>query len=266
MQKAINRALRKSERSLCLRLPVIDYSIALDLQHRLVEARHSGIIDKDVILILEHPDVFTLGRRGGLENLTVSETFLKRLEIRVIQTKRGGNITFHGPGQLICYPVIDLKAAGFKVVDFVEGLEEIMLQLAADWGIDARRNQKNRGVWIGNSKLGSIGIAIRRGISFHGFAFNVNMSLLPFNWINPCGIKDIGITTMERELGQKVPMHEVAEHLNKHIRAVFNLDLVMTSLPSLLNLLTVYPKVDGHSSTENIFPGALNDYRSSERD
>ena len=126
----------------------------------LVDARKKRIIDRDLILLLEHPPVFTLGRRGGLDDLTVSPDLLKKSGIPVVQVERGGVITFHGPGQLIMYPIIDLNAARMRVVDYVEKLEEIMIRAVVDSGIIAERNPLNRGIWVGNKKLGSIGIAV----------------------------------------------------------------------------------------------------------
>ncbi len=182
---------RSGKTWLCVELPVTDYREAWDLQTGLVAARNSGVLASDVLLLLEHAPVFTLGRRGGLENLTVSEEFLKEAGVPVVHVERGGNITYHGPGQLVGYPILDLHASGLTVSDYVERLEEIMIRTAAHWGVAAGRNPINRGVWVGNSKLGSIGVAIRHGISFHGFAFNVSLSLEPFGWINPCGLRGI---------------------------------------------------------------------------
>jgi len=221
------------KRWLCIELPAIEYREAWNLQSNLVAARKDKIIDTDIILLLEHPPVFTLGRRGGLKNLTVSPDFLEKAGIPVIHVERGGNITFHGPGQLVVYPIIDLRLVRMRVIDYVQSLEEVMIRAAADWGIKAERNPINRGVWVDNNKLGSIGIAIRRGICFHGIAFNVNLSLKPFGWINPCGLQDIGITSMEKELSRKVSMNQVRETVKSHIEAVFGVELIMTSLKEL---------------------------------
>ena len=218
---------------LCIELPATEYKEAWHLQSHLVDAKYNKILHENVVLLLEHPPVFTLGRRGGLNNLSVSENFLKKAVIPVIQVERGGNITFHGPGQLVMYPIINLQAAKLSVVHYVENLEEVMIRTAADWGITAVRNPINRGVWVGNKKLGSIGIAIRRGICFHGMAFNVNISLKPFEWINPCGLQDTGITSMEHELSRKVSMKRVRERVKHHLEAVFGVSLIMTGLEKL---------------------------------
>jgi lipoate-protein ligase B len=218
------------KRWLCIDIPAMGYGEAWNLQGRLVAARKDKTIDTDVILFLEHPPVFTLGNRGGLNNLTVSESFLEKAGIPVIQVERGGDITFHGPGQLVVYPIIDLRGARLTVVDYIENLEQVMIRAAADWGINAVRHPMNRGVWVGNNKLGSVGIAIRRGIAFHGMALNVNLSLRPFGWINPCGLQDTRMTSMERELSRKVLMNQLRQRVKYHLKAVFGVDLVMTGL------------------------------------
>jgi lipoate-protein ligase B len=217
---------RTTKNWLCTELPITQYREVWDLQSRLVAARKTGALDTNVILLLEHHPVFTTGRRGGLNNLSVSEAFLKEQGVEVIQVERGGNITFHGPGQLVMYPIIDLQNAGLRVVEYVHKLEEIMIGTARDWGIVAERNPLNRGVWVGKSKLGSVGIAIRRGISLHGAAFNVNVSLKPFEWMKPCGLQDVTATSLEQQLSSSVSMSHVRESLKEHLSAVFEIDLV----------------------------------------
>ncbi len=220
----------------CVQLPLTDYREAWRLQIDLVTARWEKRLDTDVVLLVEHPPVFTLGRRGGMGNLTVSENVLKERGIPIIQVERGGDITFHGPGQLVIYPIVDLTAARLGVTDYVEMLEEAIIRVAADWGITANRNPLNRGVWVGNSKLGSIGIAVRHGISFHGVALNVNLSLEPFAWIHPCGLKGIEITSLEKELGRSVSMDDVRKALRRHIEDVFGVELTMTEIAKDLGI------------------------------
>jgi lipoate-protein ligase B len=222
---------------LCVDLPTMEYKEAWDLQAKIVAARKDRIIETDIVLFLEHPPVFTLGRRGGLNNLTISEAFLEKEGIPVIQVERGGDITFHGPGQLVIYPIIDLRAARLGVVDYVTTLEEVMIRTAADWGIKADRNPRNRGVWVGNNKLGSIGVAIRRGVSFHGLAFNVNTPLTPFSWIHPCGLENTQMTSLMHELSREVSMSKVRDAARHHMEAVFGVKLTMKSLAELKRLL-----------------------------
>ena len=201
----------------------IGYREAWELQGNLIIARKERRLQNDIVLFLEHPPVFTLGRRGGRECLLVSEGFLEKAGIQVIQVERGGNITFHGPGQLVVYPIVDLHAARIKVVDFVSGLEEVMLGTTANWGIAAERNPANRGIWVGSHKMGSIGIAVRRGISFHGLALNVHTDLTPFSWIQPCGLQNVAMTTMQQETTQKISIRQVRRVLKKQFETVFGI-------------------------------------------
>jgi lipoate-protein ligase B len=205
---------------------LLDYSEALRLQHRLVAARKTGALATDLLILLEHPPVFTLGRRGGRENLIVPTDFLTNAGIQVIQAERGGNITFHGPGQLVAYLVLDLEAAKMGVKDFVYFLEDVMIRTAAEWGVPAERNPVNRGIWVANSKMGSIGIAIRRGITYHGLAFNVDVSLEPFGWINPCGLADVGVTSLKLASGLSLDMPSVRRVFKGHIQTIFGTELV----------------------------------------
>ena len=206
------------------------------LQTDIVAARNNKIIDSDMILMLEHPSVFTLGRRGGAENLLVTEAFLEQSGIAVTQVERGGNITYHGPGQLVVYPIVDLEAAGISVVEFVEALEQVMLLTVERWGIKAERNSVNRGIWVGDKKMGSIGIALRKGISFHGLALNVNLDLAPFSWIQPCGLQDVRMTSVEQELPGKVSMPDVRNVLKEKIEFVFEITLSSKSPETIAEL------------------------------
>lgn len=209
---------------------MLDYLHALGLQRRLVQLVKAGAAADGVVLFLEHPRVFTLGRRGGRDNLGVSQAFLDREGVSVIHVERGGDITYHGPGQLVGYPVVRLPAAGLSVVGYVSGLETLMIRTAADFGVKAGRDDRNRGIWVGDSKLGSIGIHIRRGVSFHGFALNVNVDLTPFSWINPCGLCGVGVTSIQRESGKTDPvsMERVRRRAAEHMAEIFNVTLVET--------------------------------------
>jgi lipoate-protein ligase B len=139
--------------------------------------------------------------------------------------ERGGNITFHCPGQIVMYPVIDLRRAGMGVADLIGRLEEVMLKTAADCGVTATRNPLNRGVWVGQRKLGSVGIALRRGISFHGASLNVTNSLEPFSWINPCGLSGIEMTSIAREISGAVRMEKARECMKRNTEGVFGVTL-----------------------------------------
>jgi lipoate-protein ligase B len=214
-------------------LPAWDYREALNLQRALVDARVRGLLDTDLILLLEHPSVFTLGRRGGGQNLLVGEDFLKQRRIPVIQVERGGDITYHGPGQLVGYVIVNIREKHWDLQAFVHSVEEAMIRTAADWGIQAVRNTLNRGIWFGMEKLGSIGVAVRKGVSFHGFSLNVNLDLTPYEWINPCGLPGVAVTSMENIAGQSISIQDVRPILKKQMQSVFEIDLQTESLENL---------------------------------
>ena len=239
LQPATRNSQHTTDRHRCyaVDLGTKDYNEAWKLQSDIVSARVNGIIDTDIILFLEHPTVFTLGRRGGLDHLLVSEEFLKTSGIPIVHVERGGNITFHGPGQLVAYPIVNLKARSIGVVDFVDALEDVMLGTVRAWGIAAERNPANRGIWVGNSKMGSIGLAIRKGISFHGLALNVNIDLTPFSWIQPCGLQGVRMTSMKQELGAALSMDEVCATVKKQFEAVLDLNLSAASFSHLQHQL-----------------------------
>lgn len=232
----------KVQESYLLDLGTTPYRVAHDLQTRLVGARKEGILDRDIFICLEHTPVFTLGRRGGRQNLRVPEESLKTQGIDIVHVERGGDITYHGPGQLVLYPILDLRKAGLGVVDYVTALEEVMLRTAAEWGIAAERNALNRGVWVGLQKLGSIGIAVRRGISFHGLALNANTSLEHFGWIHPCGLHGISVTSMAEILRKPVSMDEVRRSLLRHVERDFGRELVEIRMEDLIQRLEDGPE------------------------
>ena len=216
-----------------IELDTVEYEIARNLQKRVLEAKKKDTTFPDVVLFLEHYPVFTLGRRGDRQNLKVSECVFNAAGIEIIRVERGGDITYHGPGQLVGYPGIHLQKNGLSVVGYVEKLEQAMIQTASLWGINAGRNTLNRGAWVGNKKLGSIGIAVKRGISFHGFALNVDLSLEPYTWINPCGLQGISMTSMALETGKSIPMESVRKAMRQQMKSIFNIDWAPMTLAQL---------------------------------
>jgi lipoate-protein ligase B len=218
-------------------LTTVAYRNAWKLQKNILEAKKRNEHFPDVVLFLEHTPVFTLGRKGGMENLKVSEGLIRESGIEIIPVERGGDITYHGPGQLVGYPVIHLPRNGLKVVDYVEKLEEAMLQTVYQWGISAGRNVLNRGIWVENRKLGSIGIAVKRGISFHGFSLNVDVSLKPYEWINPCGLKNVSITSMAQETMEPISLDQVRKAIRYYMSGVFNINWQFISFSRLKNLM-----------------------------
>lgn len=194
-----------------LDLHLTDYKLCYDLQQQAVAQRISGDLDRDLFLITEHNPVYTLGKRGGAQYFHVPQTFLDEKEIEVVHIERGGEVTYHGPSQLVLYPIFHLRENKMRVTDYVWHLEEVMIRLCAHFGVKAVRNCKNPGVWTedGKAKVGSIGIAIRHGVSFHGLALNVCPDLEPFSWISPCGLSGVVATSMKKELGKEVGMASV---------------------------------------------------------
>ncbi|MEJ2037395.1 MAG: lipoyl(octanoyl) transferase LipB [Desulfosarcinaceae bacterium] len=220
-----------------LDLPLTGYESALEFQRRAVAARKDGRLDRDLIIALEHPPVFTLGRRGGRENLLVPEDRLSARGIAVVPIERGGDITYHGPGQLVIYVIMALRKGNLSVTGLVSGLEQVMVAAAARWGLDASGNETYRGAWIGRRKLGSIGITIRRGVSFHGLALNVNTDLEPFSWINPCGIQGCSMTSLAREIGGPVDMAAARREALSSLASIFELHLEPIDVDKLERLI-----------------------------
>ena len=208
------------------RLGLIGYDRALELQRDLVERRKRGEIP-DQLLLLEHPDVITLGVKTRSERTHVleSDAALAARGVSVVETGRGGDVTYHGPGQLVGYPILDLKPDRCDVHRYVRDLEEVLIQVAAAFGISAGRVPGLTGIWVGppdrEGKLAAIGVRISRWVTSHGFALNVNTDLSRFDLIVPCGITGKGVTSLERLLGRRVPMDEVAAVVERVFVEVF---------------------------------------------
>jgi lipoyl(octanoyl) transferase len=194
------------------------------LQRSLVEERRAGSIG-DTLLLLEHPHVLTLGVRGdgGRGHILASADVLAERGIEVHETGRGGDITYHGPGQLVGYPIIDLNPGRRDVHRYVRDLETVLIHTAADYGIHAGRVEGLTGVWVGDDKLAAIGVRIARWVTSHGFALNVSTNLDHFKLIVPCGIADRGVTSLERLLGRVVETADVENRIIEHFSNVFDL-------------------------------------------
>lgn len=202
-------------------LGVMDYNEVHAMQLRCVDNQLNGGDGDEYIFMTEHPPVYTMGKSGTLTSLLKSREEIADHGIDIIGCERGGNITYHGPGQLVVYPVVNLRRRNLSVTAFVEMLEEVMIQTAADFGVTAVRDQRNRGVWVGDNKLGSIGIRVRHGISFHGLALNVNLAVEPFSWIRPCGLTGVGVTSLQIETNRTVAMEEVKKSMHGHLSQHF---------------------------------------------
>ena len=208
------------------RLGLIGYQEALDLQRDLVERRKRGDIP-DQLLLLEHPDVITLGvkARSDRAHVLASDRSLADLGVALFETGRGGDVTYHGPGQLVGYPILDLNPGRRDVHRYVRDLEQVLIDAVAAFGITAYRVPGLTGIWVGpaarQQKLAAIGVRISRWITSHGFALNVNTDLSRFGLIVPCGITDKGVTSLQRLLDRTVPMDEVVEAVEGRFLAVF---------------------------------------------
>jgi lipoyl(octanoyl) transferase len=209
------------------RLGRIGYADGVERQKALVQARQAGEID-DTLLFVEHPPVITLGvkTRGNLANVRADADALAAQGIEIHDSGRGGDVTFHGPGQLVGYPIVDLKPDRQDVHRYVRDLEEVLIRTAAGFGIEAGRIKGLSGAWVGDRKLAAIGVRISRWVTSHGFALNVTTDLSGFNLIVPCGIADRGVTSLSALLGRDVPMADVESAVVTHFGAVFDRDLV----------------------------------------
>jgi lipoate-protein ligase B len=194
------------------------------LQHRLVKARAEGRIP-DILLLVEHPPIITLGRNGNRASIKVSAEILEQRGVSFMVVERGGDATFHGPGQILGYPIFLLPAGGRRVRAFVESLEEALIRVLRAFKTLAHRDQGTPGVWVGEAKIGSIGITVRNEVSFHGFALNVNTDLSGFGLIDPCGMRDVQVTSLEQCLGHQVPMDVVKGILVREVAGMFHLEV-----------------------------------------
>jgi len=208
------------------RLGVVPYQDALALQRALVEERRADRIT-DTLLLLQHPPVITLGVRGdgGRSNIVASGRRLAELGIDVAETGRGGDVTYHGPGQVVGYPILNLRPDRCDVHRYVRDIEDVMIRTCADYGVTAARIEGLTGAWVGTAKIGAIGVRISRWITSHGFAFNVDTNLDHFNLIVPCGISDKSVTSLRRLVGRDLQIGEVEDSLIRHLSEVFNLSV-----------------------------------------
>jgi lipoyl(octanoyl) transferase len=216
------------------RLGLVPYDDALALQRALVDARRADDIP-DTLLLLQHPHVLTLGvkRGGGRDHILATPERLAELGVTVSETGRGGDVTYHGPGQIVGYPIISLKPDRQDVHRYVRDLEEVLIRACADYGLGAGRLQGLTGAWVshetrGLEKIAAIGVRIARWITSHGFAFNVNVDLRYFDLIVPCGIRDRGVTSLSDRLGRVIELAEVEDRLIAHFAEVFGRQVAAT--------------------------------------
>jgi lipoyl(octanoyl) transferase len=225
---------------------LVPYAEAFEAQRRIAEARAGGRVP-DVLLLLEHPPVYTKGRRTTAAELPMGEEWYRMQGIEVCETDRGGRVTYHGPGQLVGYPIVSLKtranraaagripaspgsplagarweeAARVDVVAYVRGLERVVIDSLADHGVDAQAVEGLTGIWVGERKIGSIGVHVSRGVTTHGFAVNVNNDLQPFEWVVPCGLEGCRVTSLTRELGAEQDLDAFSTTVAQRFAEVF---------------------------------------------
>jgi lipoyl(octanoyl) transferase len=208
------------------RLGTVDYQAALQLQQDLVERRKQGLVP-DQLLLLEHPPVITLGvrTRNDRSHVLQSEASLAAQGVALFETGRGGDVTYHGPGQIVGYPILDLTPDRRDVHRYVRDLEQVLIDAVAAFGITAGRIEGLTGIWVGDDKLAAIGVRISRWVTSHGFALNVSTNLSHFELIVPCGITGKGVTSIERLLGRAVSMDEVMDSVERAFGRVFAAEL-----------------------------------------
>jgi lipoyl(octanoyl) transferase len=204
------------------RLGTVEYDDALVMQRQLVEERRAGRVP-DLLLLLQHPPVITLGVKGdgGRSNVTAPPERLVELGVEVREAGRGGDVTYHGPGQIVGYPILDLKPDRCDVHKYVREVEEVMIRVCSDYAVRAGRIKGLTGAWVGSDKIGAIGIRISRWITSHGFAFNVNTNLAHFDLIVPCGLQGHGVTSLEKCTGRVTDVREVEMRIVNHFAEVF---------------------------------------------
>jgi len=203
-------------------LGIMDYLDALDIQNKLVDMRVSSKIS-DMLVLLEHPPVFTIGRSGEIDSVVAPNKV--RQNTPVLYTNRGGGITYHGPGQLICYPIFNLRENELSVHKYISNLEEVVIKSLACLGVTGKRKEGYPGVWVNEEKICSLGLRITRGVSMHGFALNVNTDLKYFTYILPCGMSDKVITSVSKLIRQKIDMRMVKKYVLQSFTYVFGIEL-----------------------------------------
>ena len=208
------------------RLGLVRYADAVELQRTLVAERQRGVI-ADQLLLLEHPPVITRGVRAGADNVLASPAVLRRRGVEVHDAPRGGDVTYHGPGQLVGYPIVLLKPDRCDVHRYVRDLEEVLIRVAAGFGVRATRIPGLTGVWVGNDKLAAIGVRLSRWVTSHGFALNVTTDLDDFALIRPCGLADRGVTSLARLVGSRIPDVAVADCVARRFAEVFDREIVV---------------------------------------
>ena len=214
-------------------LGLVNYQEVWDLQHNLLEKRRANKID-DTLLLLEHPHTYTFGKSADKSNLLFTQTELKQKSISLYDIDRGGDITYHGPGQIVGYAILDLKNWEQDTHKYLRALEEVIIQTLAEFGVVSERNENHTGVWVDDNKICAIGIKVSRWISMHGFALNVNTNMEMFSGIVPCGIEDKGVTSLNNEVRKNINISIVKNEIVKKFSKIFNYNKVEILEPNNL--------------------------------
>ena len=215
---------RRDQTEYWLDLGLMPYEPAFAIQERILEARMRDRLPSTIIL-QENSSVFTIGRTGSRSNILASADELQRLGIEVLEVNRGGDITYHGPGQLIVSPLLYLGDVDLNANQYLHRLEDVLIDLLSTFGIRTYKKKDYPGVWWDQAKIGAVGIAVKHGYTFHGFSLNVNLDLAPFNLINPCGVSQMLITSLHQILGHEIPMAEIKEKLHEIMMETFSLNI-----------------------------------------
>jgi lipoyl(octanoyl) transferase len=223
-----------------LDLGLVPYVPAFQQQEMVLESRMSGRLPSTVIL-QENPPTFTIGRAGSRANVLASPELLSEKGVEVLEVNRGGDVTYHGPGQIVASPLLYLGDVDLNANQYLHRLEDVVMELLATFGVQTRKIAEYPGVWWGEQKIGAVGIAVRHGYTFHGLSLNVNLDLSPYNWINPCGVERLPVTSLQLILGRQVALAEVKSRLRAILQHTFSLSLSTISWEELQGRLQSAP-------------------------
>jgi lipoate-protein ligase B len=233
--KSIMDSMEKQDfkrRGYLVDIDLIEYRTAWDFQRELIAAKIKSDLP-DILILLEHNPVITLGRRGNRQHIRASPEALIAEGINIYHVERGGEVTYHGPGQIVGYPIMNLGNWRRDVSWYIFSLEEVLIRTLGDFGIEGTRNRLNRGVWVADRKIGSIGVAITRWVTYHGFSLNVSPNMSHYHLITPCGLEGIEVTSLREFLGKEPDHRRVRDGISRHFQQVFDIDLERTDMEAL---------------------------------
>jgi lipoate-protein ligase B len=233
--KSIMDSMEKQDfkrRGYLVDIDLIEYRTAWDFQRELIAAKIKSDLP-DILILLEHNPVITLGRRGNRQHIRASPEALIAEGINIYHVERGGEVTYHGPGQIVGYPIMNLGNWRRDVSWYIFSLEEVLIRTLGDFGIEGTRNRLNRGVWVADRKIGSIGVAITRWVTYHGFSLNVSPNMSHYHLITPCGLEGIEVTSLREFLGKEPDHRRVRDGISRHFQQVFDIDLERTDMEDL---------------------------------